>query len=169
MLVHTYGSGSDSPYIDAQSLSERSLLGLMVALAGADILGGAGQVEVATTISPIQLMIDNELAGMLRKIISGVKIDDQSLAWDDILNVSSGGHFLESESTLLHCRDAFKNVLFSRLSWEAWSKQGKKDLIDRAKEMYRKLKIEENQVDLPKETAKEMNEIVKAADHALIK
>jgi trimethylamine--corrinoid protein Co-methyltransferase len=167
--VHTYGSGSDSPYIDAQSLSERSILGLMVALAGADILGGAGQVEVATTISPIQLIIDNELAGMLRRIVSGVKIDDQSMAWDDLLNVSSGGHFLESESTLLHCRDAFRNVLFTRLSWKAWSKQGQKDLIARAKEMYRKLQIGETQINLAKEVTKEMDEIVKTADRILAK
>ena len=167
--THTYGSGSDSPAVDGQSMSERSILGLMIALAGADILGGAGQLEVATTISPIQLMIDNELFGMIKKIVKGLTVNNDSMAWDDLLDVKFGGHFLETMHTLKHCRDAFKNTLYTRLSRDAWMKQGYKDLLARAKEAYINFKSIERTEHLPEDILKGLNEIVEAADRELVK
>ncbi|MEY8839583.1 trimethylamine methyltransferase family protein, partial [Cribrihabitans sp. XS_ASV171] len=46
--THTYGAGSDTPDADHQSMTERALLAQAVALAGADMLGGVGQLECAT-------------------------------------------------------------------------------------------------------------------------
>jgi len=168
--THTYGFGSDSPEIDGQSLSERSLLSLLVSLAGANILGGAGQVEVATTISPVQLVLDNELAAMVRRIVSGMTVNDDTLAWEDLLNISPpGGHFLESEHTLLHCRDAFRPLSFTRISRETWFKQGQKDLIARATDVYKKLKEKVEPYESSDVIIREMASIVETADRQLIK
>jgi trimethylamine--corrinoid protein Co-methyltransferase len=162
--AHTYGSGSDSPDIDNQSMAERSLQGLLVAMAGADILGGAGQIEVATTISPVQLVIDNEIAGMIRRIVSGLVIDDETMAWKDLLGTSTTGHFLESDHTLRHCRDAFRPKTFTRQTREIWEKQGKKDLKARATEAYHSLREKEKSRAMADDVKKEMDRIVEAAD-----
>jgi trimethylamine--corrinoid protein Co-methyltransferase len=162
--THTYGSGSDSPDVDSQSMSERSLLGILVAMAGADILGGAGQIEVASTISPVQLIIDNEIAGMVRRIISGFRIDNETMAWEDLLTKSDTGHFLETDHTLRHCRDAFRPRIFTRLTREIWTKQGKKDLITRGVDVYHSICEKARPKDLAEDVRKEMDKIVEAAD-----
>ncbi|MBO9402500.1 trimethylamine methyltransferase family protein [Shimia sp. R9_3] len=41
LMAHTYGSGSDTPDSDHQSMAERAMLMQTVALSGADILGGS--------------------------------------------------------------------------------------------------------------------------------
>ena len=167
--THTYGSGADSPDIDSQSMIERSLLGTLVATAGADILGGAGQFEVATAISPVQLIIDNEIAGMIRRMISGLTIDDDTLAWNDLMNISGRGHFLETKHTLRHCRDAFGPRVFVRQSRDIWTKEGKKDFLGRATNVYRMLSAKGKPRDLSDDVIKEMDRIVDSADWNLKK
>lgn len=162
--THTYGSGSDSPDVDFQSMADRSLLGMLVAITGADILGGAGQVEVATTISPLQLVMDNEIAGMIRKIISRITIDYETMAWSDLMTTSSCGHFLETEHTLRHCREAFKPRTFIRQTREIWVNKGKKDQMARTMEVYKSLFEKAKPPNLTEDLKKEMNKIVDAAD-----
>jgi trimethylamine:corrinoid methyltransferase-like protein len=167
--AHTYGSGSDSPDIDGQSMAERSLLGTLVAMAGADILGGAGQLEVATTISPLQLVVDNEIAGMIRRVVSGVAVDDETIAWNDLLSASTCGHFLETKHTLRHCREAFRPYTFTRQTRDGWAKLGKKDLIARTMEGYLFLREMVKERELPAGVTKEMDRIVATADSYLRK
>ena len=164
--VHTYGSGSDSPAIDGQSMIERSLLGQLIAFSGADILGGAGQIEVVKTISPIQLVIDNELVAMIRRMIAPIAVDDESVAWDDLLAAAPGSHFLMSDHTLRHCHDGFMPRAFARLSREAWENQGSEDLVARAKSIYRSIMDEASEASTPDMIA-ELDAIVAAADRRL--
>ncbi len=167
--VHTYGFGADSPDIDGQAQSERSFLALMVALAGSDILGGAGQVEVATTISPLQLIIDSDLAGMVQKMRAGISLSDETLAWNDLLTLRPGGHFLNNDHTLTHCRNAFQSQTFVRQSREAWLKKGQGNLFAKAKDIYREIMAKEHSCLLPEGVQKEMNGLVETADRHLCK
>ena len=113
--THTYGIGTDSPTLDAQSTSEGALRCMTIALSGADILGAAGQLEVATTISPVQLAIDNEVFGMARRLITQIEFNDDSMAWQELLTAEPGSQFLTSEHTLRHCRDGLMPVNFIRI------------------------------------------------------
>jgi trimethylamine---corrinoid protein Co-methyltransferase len=65
---HTYGSGSDSPAIDGQGMVERAMRAMLMAGHRAQVLGGAGQLETACSVSPIALAIDNEIFSMTRAI-----------------------------------------------------------------------------------------------------
>ncbi len=167
--THTYGFGADSPEMDGQSMGERALLGLLIAGARADILGGAGQIEVASAISPLQLMIDHELAGMVREIVGELKLDDETMAWEDLLGLPQGGHFLQTNHTLRHCRDFFRPQLFIRQSREVWEQQGRKELSTRTREAYEGLKERGKPKEFNKDTANEINGIVETADRNLIK
>lgn len=168
--THTYAFDSDSPDADFQAQSERSFLSLMVALAGSDILGGAGQIEVATTISPLQLIIDNDLAGMVHRLKnSSISIDDENLAWSDLLNVQPGGHFLNNEHTLKNCRNAFKPLTFIRQSRETWLKKGKNNIFTKAKEIYNEIMSKERVPLLTDEALKEMDLVVTTAERQLVR
>jgi trimethylamine--corrinoid protein Co-methyltransferase len=95
-VAHTYGSGSDTPDADHQSMAERAILTQTVALAGADILGGVGQLECATVFSPVQAVLDNEVGAMMRRFIRKPSLDKPALNWDELMQIRTGGHFLDS-------------------------------------------------------------------------
>jgi trimethylamine---corrinoid protein Co-methyltransferase len=166
--THTYGAGSDSPILDAQVPAEAGMLATLVALAGADVLGAGGQFDVATAISPIQLICDNEMVGALRKVVSPFSDDDESLGWQAILDTAPADSFLLHEHTYNHCRDAWRARLYTREAREAWRASGGKDLWGRAKDRYEQL-MEKPGPDVLSARAKaDMQQVVADTDHALV-
>ena len=168
--VHTAGLTSDTFDADGQAMVEHSLYGLTVAAAGAAILGRAGELEAAKTFSPVQLVVDDEIVAALRRLRElqvGLTLEEQSSAWKDILAVSPGGHFLETEHTLRHCREAFRPELFSRQSRDAWESGGRKTLVDRAGDRCRGLLAGAKEPEIPGARIEEMKRIVAEADRIL--
>lgn len=167
--VHTYGFGTDSPVTDGQASTETTLKGLMASLAGADLLSGAGMVESINGFSLIQLLVDSNLVSLLKRLNRGVKVDDDTLAWKEIMNTDPGGHFLERTHTFEHCREALRPKLFIHQEWEVWSSEGKKNLYSRAFEEYKVIKDSLQPHPLPEDVRKELNLIIKKADEKLVK
>jgi trimethylamine:corrinoid methyltransferase-like protein len=165
--THCYGSGTDSPTIDAQSFSERSMLTTWMAACGLDILGGVGQLEVATAVSPLQLIIDNEILAMARRLMAPFHFDDDQLAWEALTTVSPGQDFLTIDHTLEHCRDGFSPFNFIRSARDDWEGAGSKSLLDRAKDAYDTMKDPKNRYTAKDELAEELDNLVKAADLAI--
>jgi trimethylamine:corrinoid methyltransferase-like protein len=165
--THTYGIGSDSPLSDGQCMSEGALRSMLIGLSGADILGAAGQLEVATAISPVQLAVDNEVFGLVRRMISNLTFDDDSLAWADLLMAEPGGNFLTGEHTLRHCRDGLMPTNFARMTREDWNKEGKSDLIARTTEYCKDLLKNAASPPLPEHVTREMDSTVERADKQL--
>jgi len=165
--THNYGSGADSPAVDGQSMSERAMLTTLMGLSGLDILGGAGQLEVATAVSPLQLLVDNEVFGMVRQLLKGFTLNDDQLAWEVIAKGKPGDHFLTTPHTLRHCRDALMPQNFIRLTREAFEREGSKDFQERLLERYRTLMVSENKGLLQSEIAQEIDSVVQEADRKL--
>jgi trimethylamine:corrinoid methyltransferase-like protein len=163
-----WGYGTDSHVPDGQSMLEGALLGSHVSLAGTDILEGAGGLDVCLGISPVQLIIDDTLARIFRRGISGVKVDEESLAWKEILNTLPGGHFLEKEHTMRHCREALRPGLFNYQPREIWDTEGGKDLNARTLERYRAMRKDLRPLELPREVQREMDLIVQRARKNLV-
>jgi trimethylamine--corrinoid protein Co-methyltransferase len=148
-------------------MSEGALRSMLIGLSGADILGAAGQLEVATTISPVQLAVDNEVLGLVRRMISNLTFDDDSLAWADLLTVEPGGNFLTGDHTLRHCRDGLMPTNFTRMTREDWNKEGQNDLVARATEYCKDLLEKAAPPNLPDHVIREMDSIVEKADKQL--
>ncbi|NOX73215.1 MAG: hypothetical protein GXP03_06205 [Alphaproteobacteria bacterium] len=132
--AHTYGSGSDTPDADMQSMAERALLGQSVALSGADILGGIGQLECATVFSPVQAVLDNEIGAMLRRFMQPPEISTESLNWKEVSNIRTGGHFLDSSHTLDLCRDQHRPDVFLRMGRDDYEHSDRRTAFDAARE-----------------------------------
>lgn len=131
--AQTYGSGCDSPDIDAQAMAERAMRAMLIANAGASVLGGAGQLETACTVSPVALVIDNEIFKMAKAIIREMTFDEDALAWDDLMRIDYGGQFLTTTHTFNHCRNVEKPIHFTRQDHGSWAADGSRDLIDRVR------------------------------------
>jgi len=98
---------SDSLLYDGQNALEKMLGALTHAQARVSVIWGVGSLESEKTISPVQAVIDNEIIGMARKYLSGFRVDDSSLALEEIRRVGITGEFLSSDHTLTHFRGAF--------------------------------------------------------------
>lgn len=165
--AHTYGTGTDACISDTQAGVEQASIAQMVALSGASILGGAGQMETAKTLNPQQLIIDNEIFGMVRQLKAGVTVDEEHIAWQELVDLKENEAFITMDHTFAHFRDGYRAKLFSRDSKTTWDEKGSKTLADRAKEAYLAMKDNLQPVDLPEKVAKELDAIVARADQAL--
>jgi trimethylamine--corrinoid protein Co-methyltransferase len=139
LVTHTYGMGSDTPAGDGQSMAERAMLGQAVAMAGAHILGGVGQLETATVFDPVQAVLDDELGGYLRSLIQTPVIGDEAFNWAEITRVGIGGHFLASAHTLAECRNQFRPSVFQRVGRDDYEKAGRTGAWEAARDKARKL------------------------------
>ncbi len=86
-----------------------------------------GLLSGAEMNSPVQLVIDNEFAGAVKRFARGFQVDDTHLALDAIREVGPGGNFLEHEQTLEFFRcEHWQPSIFSREALGSWLESGKK-------------------------------------------
>ncbi len=140
--AHSYGTGTDSIILDAQNFIERTNLTDAMAMSEASVLGGAGQLETAKTISPIQLIIDNEIFGIAKRIRRGLAVNDETIDWDEIISGidrDPGFSFLMSEHTMRHFAEPHRPDMFNRDGVTNWQRGGSKDLLDKALEKFQKI------------------------------
>ena len=167
--TNTWGFGSDSYIPDGQAVVDVLTRGLLVSLSGGDLLAGAGQLNNGIADSPVQLMIDNKITKVLKRVKQGIKVDDDYLAWKEILDTEPGGHYLELAHTLKHCREALRTGLSVTQPRDTWLAEGGKDLHTRIAEEYRELKKKLVPRQLTEDVKKELSRIVKQADDSLAK
>jgi trimethylamine--corrinoid protein Co-methyltransferase len=147
-----------------QAGHEKTLTALLPALAGANLIYGAGMTESGVTFDPAQLVIDDEIARMVLFTLGGVKVDDDSLAIDDIHAVGPFQDFLSLDATMRHMREQSQPVLFDRRVREEWTGAGSVDAYEAARR--RACEIIEGHRPLPvePEVAEAMHDVVEAAD-----
>ncbi len=154
LITHTYGMGSDTPAADRQSMAERAMLGQMVAMAGADILGGVGQLQTATVFDPVQAVLDDELGGYLRALIRAPDLDDAALNWDEMREIGVSGHFLASGHTLALCREQYRPEVFRRDRRDDYDKQGRAGAWEAARDKAKRLIAADPPAGLPDAAAR---------------
>ncbi|NVM22216.1 MAG: trimethylamine methyltransferase family protein, partial [Desulfobacterales bacterium] len=127
---------SDSKVNDAQSGYESAITSLMVALAGGNLIhDAAGFLEFCMTASYDKLVIDNEIIGMVMRAVEGIRVDDETLAFDLIKKTGPGGHFVSARHTRRHMRsEQYMPQLSDRENRGKWKSEGAKDTAARATE-----------------------------------
>src|SRR3990170_2269014 len=104
-------------------------------LAGADLMCGIGLLEDSSCLHYEQIVIDDEIVAAIARLIRGEWADEDTLALDIIEKVGSGKNFLAQRHTLQHLKsDHFMPNLIDRRSFDAWSADGSKTLVGRARE-----------------------------------
>jgi len=125
---------SDSKVNDAQAGYESAITGLMVALAGGNLIhDAAGFLEFCMTASYDKLVIDNEIIGMVMRAVEGIEVNDETLAFDVLKEVGPGGHFVSNRHTRRHMRsEQYQPQLSDRENRDVWINSGAKDARARA-------------------------------------
>ena len=160
-----FGTRTDSKILDEQAGAERIFVSLLPALAGATIDSGAGAIEAVATFSLEQLVIDDEIYGMIFRVVKGVNFDDEALALKEIAKVGPGGNFLGEEHTRkFYLKEFYQHKLFDKKSRKDWEEAGGKDIKEEAYEKVKKMLAEHQPV--PKLSMKGKEEINKILHEA---
>lgn len=160
----THGGKTDACYPGVQAGFEKVTSMLLPLLAGATGIGTMGHLENALTFSPQQLVIDDEIAGGVRRMLQGFEVTPDTLAFDVIKEVGSGGNYLGHEHTAeLFRQEVYLSGLFERLSWEsAWS-QDVRGMEEKARVRAAELMERETEPVLSPEQEQAVDEIVEKA------
>ena len=108
----------------------------MSLLSGANEIGFHGCVYGELSFHPVQLILDDDVAGTIGRLLEGIEVNDETLAIDVINAVGPiPGTFLTEE----HTRKWWKKAQFipkstDSLTYQEWMEADKKDCIDYAKE-----------------------------------
>jgi len=153
--------------VDAQSGHEKTLTGLMPALAGANLIYGLGMIESGMTFDFGQLVMDDEFAGMIKQCVRGIRVDDEALAIDVIDDIGPFGDFLSHDHTMAHMREQSQPAVIDRRVREDWKLAGASTIQDRALAKARTI-LETHVPDpLPDGVAAELAAIIRAAEREL--
>ncbi len=150
---------------DLQAGHEKTLTYLLPMLAGANIIYGSGMLELGMTFSYGQYVADNEMVRMLRRVLEGVPVSDESMAVDVISTVGAGGHFLAEDHTMDRMKTAHVlPKLIDRNRRDEWIRDGSVTFIDAATKEAINI-IETHKPDpLPENIAKEIRAMVEQTE-----
>ena len=155
---------TDSKLPDAQAAYEKMMTALLPALAGANsITLFGGMIDLSSTMSLEQLVIDDEIAGNICRILERIDITENKLAVDVINDIAhKESNFLDHPHTLKYFKDEFYfPSLGDRNPRGTWKKEGSKDIRERAREKAKKVLSEHFPPSLDKEVQEELGKAVK--------
>ena len=116
---------------------EKTLTGLIPALAGANLIYGPGMLESGITFDYAQLVLDSEFIRMIKHVINGFAVDGDSLAVGLIKSVGMSGDFIAQRHTLEHMQDHSQPEFMDRRRMEKWQAAGARDSYQQALEKTR--------------------------------
>jgi trimethylamine--corrinoid protein Co-methyltransferase len=125
---------------DIQSGFEKTVSSLMVAMTGGDFIHlAAGMIDSANSISYEQYIIDNEIIGMIHRILRGIKVDEDTMGFNVIESVGPEGNFVAEDHTVDHMMDEFFYPNLSvRCNFDIWEERGRPDMLSRAHDLVEK-------------------------------
>jgi len=144
-----FGFNAGAQVVGPQALLEKGVGMALDVMAGARSLG-LGCLAASDVGSPVQLLLDYEIAMALRNLLREVIVDDDRIGEPTILStVPTGARFLETSHTAQYYRDELWLPMFldfrNPLGWQ----RDPSDIIDRARARARELaRTAENQCPL---------------------
>ncbi len=105
MACDSYGFSSNVSITDMQFAQKRFTNAFIPALASVDILSGVGTAESGMVGAHEIAVLDNEMIGMIKHIIEGVDVNEETLAFELMKNVITNDQiFLAEEHTIKYMR-----------------------------------------------------------------
>lgn len=89
-------------------------------------------LELGITFDYAQMLMDNEMVKMVKKVVRGISVTDETLAVDVIKEVGTAGNFISQDHTFTHMRTQSHSKLVDRRMRENWLDDGAVDFTERA-------------------------------------
>jgi len=135
--IYASGGLTEAKRPDIQAGIEEGFSNLTVAMAGADCIHlAAGILDSGNSISYEQFVIDNEIIGIIQRLLTGIKVNEETLGFDVIEKVGPGGNYIIEDHTVEHMMDEFFYPNLSvRRNFDIWEEQGRPNMLSRASDL----------------------------------
>jgi trimethylamine--corrinoid protein Co-methyltransferase len=134
MPTHAYLGMSDAKIVDAQCGLESAGGAILAALAGVNMVSGAGMMDFESCQSYEKLVIDAEIIGMSKRLIGGVEAREQPIALGLMRKLGHRADYLAQTHTLKwFSKELYiPSAVIDRGSLDGWKRKGAKTTWERA-------------------------------------
>jgi len=106
--LYSTGGTTDAKSLDVQCAFESAMSSLLVAMSGANYIHDiAGLMEFDLTVAYDKLVVDNEILGMVQRVLRGIEVNDDTLAADLMIAKGPGQDYLGEDHTIRYMRKEF--------------------------------------------------------------
>jgi len=159
-----HGGKTDACVPGIQAGVEKALSMYGTVMAGAIGFGTVGHLENAVTFSPLQLVIDNEIARYVRRAVRGIEVNEETLALDVVENAGINGHTYDHEhTTTRYRREELLSPFFDAPSWGTGNSLDRERFEKRAAQKVRDLLAGESRSPLTIDEEAAVDEVVREA------
>lgn len=138
-------------------------------MTGASNIYGSGMLSLGMSFSLEQLVIDNDIIGMIKYAAKGIEVNDGTMAYQTIVDVGIGNDFLATPDTMANMENPSAPTMFDRSMRPEWERAGEKDTGDIAHEKVVDI-LENHKVEPMSDYAiKRFDEIIAAAEERIKK
>jgi trimethylamine--corrinoid protein Co-methyltransferase len=143
------------------------MTGLLAALAGTNLIYGAGMIESGMTFDYGQMVMDAEFVKMIKFAVGGIPVNDDTLSVDLIKEVGQFKDYLAHENTYDHMRMYPQPRIMDRRMRADWEASGSKDMYTKAMEFAREILKTHKPDPLSDHILAELRAIVQGAEEEL--
>ncbi|HEY75097.1 MAG TPA: hypothetical protein G4O00_02805 [Thermoflexia bacterium] len=160
--THTYLGATDAKVIDYQAGLESGISALVGALAGINMISGAGMLDFLACQSAEKLVVDAEAIGMAKRLLQGVQVRTDTLALEFFADFAFRGDFLKQKITrrLFLDEQYLPSPVIDRGSIRIWHQSGRLDTFQRAKARVAELLAAYERPPMAPEEEKALRELV---------
>ncbi len=162
--IYGLGGGVEAKTPDAEAAGEAMMGILLNGLAGMTLNQSLGTLSWGLYGSQEMVVICDELVHMVKRILSGIAVTDETLALDVIRKVGQGGSFLSEDHTVKFFRqELFFPRLFRRQTIDQWLNSGGKMIQEVAHERVLEILEKAGPVELPPGVDAELERVLRSA------
>ena len=169
--THAYLGMSDAKIVDGQAGFESGIGTILGALAGVNMISGAGMLAFESCQSHEKLVMDNEIILMARRLLEGIVPMEEVLATALVRQVGHRGNFLATQHTAqwFQQEQLIPSAVVDRASYRGWLDGGEMDIVVRARQRVEEIVAAYPPKELPPEVDRELTAIVTrvAREHGL--
>jgi trimethylamine--corrinoid protein Co-methyltransferase len=160
--THTYLGASDAKLVDAQAGMESGVTATIGALAGINMISGAGMLDFLACQSPEKLVVDAEAIAMAQRLLDGMHVHTETLATAMFEGINFKADFLKQKITrkLFPKEQYLPSAVIDRGSIRAWEAGGRTDAFQRARARVAELLAAYERPPLPAEQERELRTMV---------
>ncbi len=121
-------------------------------------------LELGMSFSMEQLVIDNDIIGMVRYAQRGIEVTTDTLGYESIREVGIGNDFLSHPDTMVNVGLPSQPKVIDRNMYDAWKHAGSKDITHRAHDVVVDILANHQCTPLDESVHGEIQQLIKKAD-----
>jgi len=163
------GCLTDAKTPGPDAVLEKLLTTLPLVLTGVDIIEGLGEIESSQTLVLEQLVVDDEIARLCRRVRQGVDCSPEKDFTADLAKFGPGGNFLAARNTLKAPRSGefYLPCLIERSTYEGWLSLARPDVYTKARDIVSGILSAPLVDPLPEAVSQALDDLLAEADEHL--